>query len=55
MNFILDAKHESLDSRAMNKLDTKTRTQILDMLCQGAREQVACGRVLERAETSERF
>jgi IS1 family transposase len=33
---MLDAKHESSYSRAMNKLDTKTRAQILAMLCGGA-------------------
>jgi hypothetical protein len=36
MNIVLDAKHKSSDNRAMNKLDTKTRAQILAMLCEGA-------------------
>jgi IS1 family transposase len=33
---LLDAKHESSYVRAMNKLDTKTRAQMLAMLCEGA-------------------
>lgn len=33
---MLDAKEKSSHNRAMNKLDTKTRAQILAMLCEGA-------------------
>lgn len=33
---LLDAKQKSSHNRAMNKLDTKTRAQILAMLCEGA-------------------
>jgi IS1 family transposase len=32
----LDAKHKCSDNRAMNKLDTQTRAQILAMLCEGS-------------------
>src|SRR3954462_11288329 len=36
MNFPLDAKHKSSDSRGMNKLPLETRIQILSMLCEGS-------------------
>src|SRR5438105_5799695 len=36
MNFPLDAKHKSSDTRGMNKLPLETRVQILSMLCEGS-------------------
>ena len=36
MNFILDTKHKSSDTRGMNKLPLETRVQILSMLCEGS-------------------
>src|SRR5437660_7513070 len=36
MNFLLDAKHKSSDTRGMNKLPLETRVQILSMLCEGS-------------------
>src|SRR5258707_8034072 len=36
MNFYLDAKHKSSDTRGMNKLSLETRVQILSMLCEGS-------------------
>jgi IS1 family transposase len=36
MSIMLDDKHKSSYYRAMNKLDTKTRAQILAMLCEGS-------------------
>src|SRR5947199_8038773 len=36
MNFSLDAKHKSSDTRGMNKLPLETRVQILSMLCEGS-------------------
>src|SRR3954447_12365296 len=36
MNFPLDAKHKSSDTRGMNKLPLETRVQILQMLCEGS-------------------
>ncbi len=35
MTFFLDAKHKGSYSPAMNKLDPKTRAQILTLLCEG--------------------
>jgi IS1 family transposase len=36
MNFMLDTKHKSSDTRGMNKLPLQTRVQILSMLCEGS-------------------
>src|ERR1700720_648546 len=36
MNFLLEAKHKSSDTRGMNKLPLETRVQILSMLCEGS-------------------
>jgi IS1 family transposase len=36
MNFLLDTKHKSSDTRGMNKLPLETRVQILSMLCEGS-------------------
>ncbi len=36
MNFVLEAKHKSSDTRGMNKLPLAKRVQILNMLCEGS-------------------